>query len=80
MEVEPTSGHNLALPVIAFVVPCVGLGAGYVLGQSVLGLGEGVSLLTALAGLLVGALPAILVNRSITHSAAPEFQILKFLY
>ena len=80
VEVEPTSGHNLALPVIAFVVPCVGLGAGYVLGQSVLGLGEGVSLLTALAGLLVGALPAILVNRSITHSAAPEFQILKFLY
>ena len=33
----------------------------------------------ALAGLLVGFVPAALLNRSILHSQAPEFAILKFL-
>ena len=33
----------------------------------------------AMAGLLVGFVPAVLLNRSILHSQAPEFAILKFL-
>ena len=78
VEVEPAGGHGLALPAMVFGLPCVGLAAGYVLGLA-LGLGEGLSLLTAAAGLLAGFLPAVLVNRHIVRSAAPEFQILKFL-
>lgn len=79
VEVEPTSRHNIGISVVAFGVPCVGLGVGYVLGQSLLGLGEGMALLTAVAGLAVGCLPAILMNRAMVRSAAPEFSILKFL-
>ncbi|RHR11353.1 hypothetical protein DWX58_02625 [Pseudoflavonifractor sp. AF19-9AC] len=79
VEVEPTSRHNIGISVVAFGVPCVGLGMGYVLGQSLLGLGEGMALLTAVAGLAVGCLPAILMNRAMVRSAAPEFSILKFL-
>ena len=76
---EPTSRHNIGISVVAFVVPCVGLGAGYAVGQSLLGLGEGTALLTALVGLAVGCLPAILMNRAMVRSKAPEFSILKFL-
>ena len=79
VEVEPASRHNIGISVVAFVVPCVGLGVGYALGQSLLGLGEGMALLTALAGLVVGCLPAVLMNRAMAHSKNPEFSILKFL-
>ena len=34
---------------------------------------------TAAAGLVVGFLPAILLNRAMTRSQKPEFQILKRL-
>ena len=64
---------------VVFAIPCVTLVLGYLAGQSLLRLGEGLSLLTALAGLLVGFVPAVLLNRSILHSQAPEFAILKFL-
>lgn len=80
VEVEPYGGGNLLIPVIVFLFPCIGLGAGYILGQSVMGLGEGSALLTALAGLMVGFVPAFLLNRRITKSKTPEFRTLKFLY
>ena len=78
VEVEPSSGHNIGLSVVVFGLPCVGLAAGYVVGQA-LGLGEGLSLLGAAVGLPVGFLPAALLNRRMTRSQTPEFQILKFL-
>lgn len=80
VEVEPSSRHNIGIAVVAFVLPCVGLGAGYILGQSLLGLGEGMALLTAVAGLAVGCLPAVLMNRAMMRSETPEFAILKFLH
>lgn len=80
VEVEPTVGHNIGTSVLVFLLPCVGLGAGYVVGQSVLHLGDVSALLTALVGLAVGFIPAFLLNRAMTHSKAPEFRILKFLY
>lgn len=79
VEVEPAGGHNISTSVVVFLLPCVGLGLGYVLGMSALNLGEAASLLTAAAGLVVGFVPAFLMNRSITRSAAPEFAILKQL-
>lgn len=79
VEVEPSSGHNISTSVIVFLLPCIGLAAGYVLGQSALNLGEVAALGTAALGLAAGFLPAVLVNRSIQRSSAPEFRTLKFL-
>lgn len=79
VEVEPASRHNIGISVVVFLLPCLCLAAGYVLGQSLLGLGEGMSLLTAAAGLAVGFVPAALLNRAILRSGAPEFNILKRL-
>ena len=79
VEVEPAIGHNIGTSVLVFLLPCVGLGAGYVLGQSALQLGDVAALGTALVGLAVGFLPAFLLNRAITRSKGPEFRILKFL-
>lgn len=79
VEVEPTGGHNISASVVVFALPCVGLGAGYILGQSLLNLGELTALGTAALGLIIGFLPAILMNRAITRSRAPEFKILKYL-
>ena len=79
VEVEPFDGHNISTSVVVFLLPCVGLGLGYALGLYMLQLGELASMLTAALGLAAGFLPAVLMNRAITHSAAPEFAILKRL-
>ncbi len=79
VEVEPTGGHNISTSVVVFALPCVGLVLGYLAGDSLFHLGEGLSILAALAGLLVGFIPAVLLNRSILKSQAPEFAILKYL-
>ena len=79
VEVTPADGRNISASVVVFLLPCVGLGAGYVLGQGLLSLGDMASLATAAAGLVVGFLPAVLLNRAMTRSQKPEFQILKRL-
>ncbi|MCI8687465.1 MAG: SoxR reducing system RseC family protein [Lawsonibacter sp.] len=79
VEVEPSDGRNISTSVVVFLLPCLGLGLGYALGLYVLRLGELASMLTALLGLAAGFVPAFLMNRSITQSAAPEFAILKQL-
>lgn len=79
VEVEPSSRHNIGISVVVFLLPCIGLGAGYVLGQSLFHLGDGMALLTAAAGLAIGCVPAVLLNRAMMKSQAPEFSILKFL-
>lgn len=79
VEVEPAIGHNIGTSVLVFLLPCVGLGVGYVLGQSALHLSDVAALGTALVGLAVGFLPAFFLNRTMTRSKGPEFRILKFL-
>ncbi len=79
VEVEPSDGHNISTSVVVFLLPCLGLALGDVLGLNVLRLGELASLVTAAAGLAAGFLPAVLMNRAITRSSAPEFAILKQL-
>ena len=79
VEVEPTSGHNIATSVVVFALPCVGLCAGYLVGQSLFSLGEVAAVGTAFLGLAVGFLPAFLINRAISKSSAPEFRVLKYL-
>ena len=80
VEVESTGVGNISVSLIVFLLPCITLGMGYALGQSLLGLGDGMALLTALVGLAVGFVPAFLINRKIMNSQAPEFRILKFRY
>jgi sigma-E factor negative regulatory protein RseC len=79
VEVEPTGGHNISISFLVFLLPCVGLGVGYALGQSLLHLGELAALGTGFLGLVAGFLPAILVNRAIMRRKTPQFNILKFL-
>ena len=79
VEVEPSSGHNIGTSVVVFLLPCIGLALGYILGQSLLQLSEVAALGTAFAGLVAGFVPALLFNRAIQRSNAPEFRVLKFL-
>ncbi len=79
VEVEPSSGRNISTSFIVFLLPCLGLGLGYVLGQSLLSLGDMAALGTAALGAAAGFVPALLLNRSIARSRAPEFSILKLL-
>lgn len=74
VEVESTAGSSIGLSALVFAVPCVCLALGYVAGQA-LGLGEGASVGAAAAGLVVGFLPAALVNRAITARKTPPFII-----
>ena len=79
VEVEPSVGHGIGLSVIVFLLPCVGLGAGYALGQALLELGDVAALGTGALGLALGFLPALWLNRSMTRSQKPEFSILRQL-
>lgn len=79
VEVEPAVGHNLSAPVIVFLLPCIGLVLGYLVGQKVMGLGEVAAVGAAFGGLAVGFLPAFAFNRVISRSTAPQFNILKRL-
>ena len=79
VEVEPSGGHNYSTSVVVFLLPCVGLGLGYALGMNLLRLSELTAMVTAVLGLAVGFIPAVLMNRAIARSAAPEFAILKRL-
>ncbi len=80
VEVGPSSGHNFSTSIVVFLLPCVGLGLGYALGLNVLRLGELTTMITAALGLAAGFLPAVVMNRAITQSSAPEFAILKQLH
>ena len=77
-EVEPSTGHSIALSVLVFALPCVFLALGYILGKA-LGMGDLPSVGMAGIGLIVGFLPAVWVNRAITRRQTPEFVILKHL-
>lgn len=79
VEVEPSIGHNIGTSAVVFLLPCIGLGAGYLVGQTVLSLSEAAALGTAVAGLVLGFVPAYLLNRAMTRHQAPEFKILKFM-
>lgn len=79
VEVEPSVGHNIGTSVVVFLLPCVGLGVGYALGQALLHLGEMAALGTGVLGLAAGFLPALLLNRAIVRNQKPEFAILRRL-
>ncbi|MBE6973073.1 MAG: hypothetical protein E7440_04230 [Ruminococcaceae bacterium] len=76
VEVESNSGSAIGIAALVYLVPCVFLIFGYLLGAW-LGLGEGLCVLMAFGGLVVGFVPALLLNRAILRSGRPEFTILR---
>ena len=79
VEVDSRAGSAVGVSMLVFVLPIVTMILGYVLGQSTLHLGEGQSLLAALAGLAVGFLPAWAYNRALTKKQVPEFTVVRRL-
>lgn len=76
VEVESNSGSTIGIAALVYLVPCVGLILGYLLGGW-LGFGEGLCVLLAFAGLFAGFVPALLLNRAILKRGKPEFTILR---
>ena len=76
VEVQSNSGNAIGIAALVYLVPCVFLVLGYLLGAG-LGLGEGLCVLAAFLGLFVGFVPALLLNRAIVRREKPEFTILR---
>lgn len=76
VEVESNSGSAIGIAALVYLVPCVFLALGYLLGAW-LGFGEGLCVLLAFVGLAVGFAPALLLNRAVLRSGKPEFTILR---
>ena len=79
VEVDSQAGGAVGVSMLVFALPIVTLILGYAVGVSLLHLGEGNALWAALAGLLIGFLPAWLYNRSLTRRKGPEFRVLRRL-
>lgn len=73
----PAAPSGFAL--LVFFLPCVFLLGGYLIGR-LLGLGDGGSIGMAAAGLVLGFVPAVLINRTITRRKTPEFTVLGYLH
>ena len=78
VEVESIAGSSIGIAVIVYVFPCVFLLLGYFLGQA-MGLGEMASVGIGALGILVGFIPALLLNRFVSTRKEPEFVILSKL-
>lgn len=76
VEVESNSGNAIGIAALVYLVPCVFLVLGYLLG-ALLDFGEGLCVLMAFLGLFVGFVPALLLNRAILRAGKPEFTILR---
>lgn len=75
VRVQSNSGSAIGIAALVYLVPCVLLVLGYLLGAW-LGLGEGLCIVTAFAGLLLGFVPAVILDRVIAHRGKPEFTII----
>ena len=76
VEVESNSGSAIGIAALVYLVPCIFLILGYLLGTW-LGLAEGLCVLLAFAGLFAGFVPALLLNRAIAGRSRPEFTIVR---
>ncbi len=74
VRVRSNSGSSIGIAALVYLVPCVTLVLGYLLGAG-LGLGEGLSVAAAFAGLLLGFVPAVLLDRAVARRGRPEFTI-----
>ena len=77
--VESVMGSSIGIAVIVYVFPCIFLMLGFFLGQA-MGLGEIASVGIGALGILVGFVPALVLNRIISKSKKPEMVILSKLH
>lgn len=77
--VESVVGSSIGIAVIVYVIPCIFLMLGFFMGQA-MGLGEVASVGVGALGILVGFIPALVLNRIITKSKKPEMVILSKLH
>ncbi len=76
VEVELANTTSVTAALLIYLLPCITLLAGYMIGEW-LGFSVVASLGCAALGLALGFLPAWLVNRGIQKNSAPEFIVLK---
>lgn len=76
VEVQSNSGNSIGIAALVYLVPCIFLVLGYLFGAWI-GIAEGLCVLMAFVGLLVGFVPALLLNRAIIRGGKPEFTILR---
>ena len=74
VEVESNAGSAIGIAALVYMVPCIGLILGYLAG-SLLGCQEMVCVLLAFGGIVVGFLPAVMLNRIILARKRPEFTV-----
>lgn len=78
VEVESNSANVYLASLLMFILPCVGLVVGYLLGAGA-GFGPFVSLLCSAGGLVLCFLPALLYNSRAGKSARGEFTVINVL-
>lgn len=76
VEVEMTQGSSIGAAMLVYLVPCVTLLLGYLVGKA-LGLSEGPSIGVGAVGLVLGFLPARIADRAIRSRETPEFTVMK---
>ena len=74
VEVESNAGSSIGIAALVYLVPCIGLILGYIAGY-LLGCQEMICVLLAFAGIIVGFLPAVVLNRVILGRKRPEFTV-----
>lgn len=74
VELDTNAGNAIGISLMVYFLPCLTLLFGYVMGRQ-LGLNEGQSLLPALIALLLGFVPAVLLDKKIRKKDTPEFTV-----
>lgn len=76
VEVEPNSGSSVGTAALVYLVPCITLVLGYLLG-SWLHLSEGLCVALAFVGVFAGFVPALLANRVFARRGRAEFTVVQ---
>ena len=74
VTVQPNHRGASAAAALVWLLPCIGLMLGYI-AAALFACSEGVCIASAVFGLALGFLPAVLVNRAATRTNLPEFTI-----
>ena len=76
VEVESNGTGAIGAAMLIYLLPCITLLVGYVFGDA-MGMGVNASLGLSALGLVLGFLPARMVDRAIRNRDIPEFSIIK---
>ncbi|MBO5341001.1 MAG: SoxR reducing system RseC family protein [Oscillospiraceae bacterium] len=74
VEVESNAGSAIGIAALVYLLPCITLILGYVVGTAFTS-SQALCLVTAFAGLFLGFVPAVLLNRKLSVAGKPEFTI-----